>query len=77
MAFTSVGLAFAPRNAWRIAPAVASRQVCGCCSFRAGRQVGNQVVGLRAGAQHLAALRVTTSALVDCVPLSMPIKSVL
>ena len=46
------------RKAWRMALAVASRQVCGMLLLRAGREIGDQIVGLRGGGQDLAVLRI-------------------
>ena len=48
MALTSAALALAWRKACRMRSAVASRQVCGMLFFGAGRQVGDQIIGLGA-----------------------------
>jgi hypothetical protein len=44
--------------------------------LRAGRKIWAQVLGAQAGDQHAAILRVHDEGLVDCVPLSMPLRSV-
>ena len=54
MALTSAATALAWRSARRMAPAVASRQVCGCCSLAPGGRVWNQIVFLRRGGEDLA-----------------------
>ena len=58
MALTSAADAFAWRSARRMALAVASRQVCGCCSLAPGGQIGKQVIFLRRRGDDFAVARV-------------------
>jgi hypothetical protein len=63
--FTSPAVALAWRNARRIVPAVASRHVCGCCSFAPGGKSRDQIVFLAGRGKDLPSRESTTSALVD------------
>ena len=77
MALTSAAAALAWRSARRMAPAVASRQVWGCCSLAPGGRLGIRSYSCAAEARTFPSRASTTRTLVDCVPLSMPSKSVL
>src|SRR5437867_9236112 len=76
MALTSPARAAASASALRTAFCVASRQVCGCCSLAPGGRLGIKSYGSAEAAMTLPLSAFRTRTLVDCVPLSMPIRSV-
>ena len=59
----------------RMALAVASRQVCGCCSLAPGGRFGIKPYSCADDARTFPSRASTTRTFVDCVPLSMPSKS--
>src|SRR5687767_1457671 len=77
MAFTSEDLARACLRALRMALEAARRHVSGCCSLAPGGSLGIRSYASLAVPSTFPLFASTTKALVDWVPLSTPITSVL